>query len=185
MFTSIYFFLIVDPWQYCLCFIRSGVTRCALLMVLYLDRMCQCGLHAVLWQGFLQLQAWVSTKWSPINSYFSKLILIIHQYSVSKIYFYHTILQDSIRRRPGLELLKALALVAHRYTYAPPRYRTLQYSRIFVPFSVSPWNDLANPVSVVWDWRVSRAGPMHLYWPKLLYPYYTLLLFFPFSSFCL
>ena len=27
----------------------SGVTRCTLLMVLYLDRMCQFGLQAVLW----------------------------------------------------------------------------------------------------------------------------------------
>ena len=35
--------LIVDPWQSFVCFIRSGVKRCALLMVLYLDRMCQCG----------------------------------------------------------------------------------------------------------------------------------------------
>ena len=42
-------FLIVDPWQSCVCFIRSGVSRCTLLMVLYLDRMCQRGLHAVLW----------------------------------------------------------------------------------------------------------------------------------------
>ena len=41
--------LIVDPWQFCVCFIRSGVTRCIVVMVLYLDRMCQCGLHAVLW----------------------------------------------------------------------------------------------------------------------------------------
>ena len=38
------------------------------------------------------------------------------------------------------------ALVAHRYTYAPPRCRTLQDSRTFIPFSVSLWNDLANPV---------------------------------------
>ena len=38
------------------------------------------------------------------------------------------------------------ALLAHRYTYAPPRCRTLQYSRTFIPFSVSLWNDLANPV---------------------------------------
>ena len=29
--------LIVDPWQYCVCCIRLGVTRCTLLMVLYLD----------------------------------------------------------------------------------------------------------------------------------------------------
>ena len=38
------------------------------------------------------------------------------------------------------------ALVAHRYTYAPLRCRTLQYSMTFIPFSVSLWNDLANPV---------------------------------------
>ena len=38
------------------------------------------------------------------------------------------------------------ALVAHRYTYAQPRCRTLQYNRTFIPFSVSLWNDLANPV---------------------------------------
>ena len=38
------------------------------------------------------------------------------------------------------------ALVAHRYTYAQPRCRTLQYSRTFIPCSVSLWNDLANPV---------------------------------------
>ena len=38
------------------------------------------------------------------------------------------------------------ALVAHRYTYAPPRCRTLQCSRTFIPFSVSLWNDLANSV---------------------------------------
>ena len=57
------------------------------------------------------------------------------------------------------------ALVAHRYTYAPPRCRTLQYSRTFIPFLVSLWNDLATLYSMVWDWRVSRAGPMLLYWP--------------------
>ena len=31
------------------------------------------------------------------------------------------------------------ALVAHRYTYAPPRCRTLQYSMTFIPFSVSSY----------------------------------------------
>ena len=41
--------LIVDPSQSCVCFIRSGVTRCTLLMVLYLDHMCQCGLLSVIW----------------------------------------------------------------------------------------------------------------------------------------
>ena len=38
------------------------------------------------------------------------------------------------------------ALVAHPYTYAPPSCSTLQYSRTFIPLSVSLRNDLANPV---------------------------------------
>ena len=38
------------------------------------------------------------------------------------------------------------ALVAHGYTYAQPRCRTLQYSRTFIRFSVSLWNDLASSV---------------------------------------
>ena len=40
------------------------------------------------------------------------------------------------------------ALVAHRYTYAPPRCRTSQYRRTFVCLSVFLWNDLADPVFV-------------------------------------
>ena len=38
------------------------------------------------------------------------------------------------------------ALIAHRYTFAPPRCRTSQYPRTFIPFSVSLWNDLVDPV---------------------------------------
>ena len=38
------------------------------------------------------------------------------------------------------------APVAHRYTYAPPSCRTLQYSKTFTLLSVSLWNDHANPV---------------------------------------
>ena len=38
------------------------------------------------------------------------------------------------------------ALVAHWFTYALPRCRTSQYRRIFIPLSVSLWNDLASPI---------------------------------------
>ena len=41
---------------------------------------------------------------------------------------------------------------------------------------------LLTPYSMVWDWRISRAEPMRFYWPKLLYTYHNLLLFFPFFS---
>ena len=40
---------IVNLWKYFVCCTRSGVIRCTLFMVLYLCRMCQCGLHPVLW----------------------------------------------------------------------------------------------------------------------------------------
>ena len=38
------------------------------------------------------------------------------------------------------------ALVAHRHSFWPPRYRTSQYRRSFVPLSVSIWNDLSDLV---------------------------------------
>ena len=38
------------------------------------------------------------------------------------------------------------ALVAHRHLFAPPRCRTSQYHRTFVPLSVPLWNDLSDPV---------------------------------------
>ena len=38
------------------------------------------------------------------------------------------------------------ALVTHQYTYAPTRCTASQFSKIFIPPSVSLWNDLANPV---------------------------------------
>ena len=38
------------------------------------------------------------------------------------------------------------ALIAHRYTYEPPRCRTLQYGRTFNTLSVSLWNDLVDPL---------------------------------------
>ena len=38
------------------------------------------------------------------------------------------------------------ALVAHRHSFAVPRYRASQYRRAFVPHSVSLWNDLSDLV---------------------------------------
>ena len=43
-------------------------------------------------------------------------------------------------------LVNRFALVAHQYIYAPPRHKTSQCRRTFIPLSVSLWNDLANPI---------------------------------------
>ena len=55
-------------------------------------------------------------------------------------------------------------LIAHRYTYAPPRCRTSQYRRSFIPISVSLWNDLVDPVFDGVGLAGSRAGPMPFCW---------------------
>ena len=77
------------------------------------------------------------------------------------------------------------ALIAHRYTYWPPLCRTSQYRSIFVRLSMSPWNALPDPIfdGVGLAGFKSRANA--LYWTKLIYTYYSLLLFLNFSSFCL
>ena len=38
------------------------------------------------------------------------------------------------------------AVITHRFTYVTPRCRTSQYSRTFIPLSVSLWDDLGDPV---------------------------------------
>ena len=85
-------------------------------MVLYQDRMCQSGLHAVLWSHI-----------------------------------------DTLMHRLAAEPCSTAGLL---FTSRCPSGTILQ-----------------TLYSMVWDWRVSRAGPMLLYWPKLLYPYYSLLRF--------
>ena len=86
----------------CVCFIRSGVTRCTLLMVLYLDRMCQCGLQAVLWSHIGTLL----------------LLLAAEPCSTGGLLFLSNCPSGTI---------------------------------------------LLTPYSMVWDWRVSREGPMLFY----------------------
>ena len=77
------------------------------------------------------------------------------------------------------------ALVAHRYTYVPPRCRTSRYRRTFVPLSVFLWNDLADPIFDGVGLAGFKMKANAFLFAKLLYLYYSLLLFFIFSSFCL
>ena len=71
------------------------------------------------------------------------------------------------------------ALVAHWYTYALPCCRISQYSSTFLFPSRCPSGPiLLTLYSMLWAFCVSRAGPMLFYWPKMLYPYYSLLYYF-------
>ena len=44
-----------------------------------------------------------------------------------------------------------------------------------IPLSVSLGTILLTPYSMVWGWRVSRAGPMKFYWPSCSLPFCLLL----------
>ena len=98
--------LIIDLWQYSVYCIRSCVTRCTLLMGLYLGRMCEFGLHAVLW-----LHIGILTR-----------CLAVKPCSTDGLLF---------------------------------------------PSQCPSGTILRIPYSIVFDWRVSRAGPMLFHWPKL------------------
>ena len=91
-------------------------------MVLYLDRMCQCGLHVVLW---------------------------LH-----------------------------IGILMHRLAAEPCSTAGLLFPSLCPSGTI-----LLSPYSMVWDWRVLRAGPKLLYWPKLLYPYYSFYTLFTFLFF--
>ena len=113
--------LIVDLMQFCVCWIRSCVTRCTPLMMLFLDRMCQCGLHAV--------------PWSHIG------ILM--------------------RRRTFVQKCTTGLLFPSQYPSG---------------------TILLAPYSMVWDWRVSRAGPMFFIGlscsiPTIVFYYFSLCVF--------
>ena len=111
---------------------------------------------------------------------------IAHRRSVAVLYLY------KIRCNPTHPLNGALpgpyvpvrvsrgALVAHRYTFVPPRCRTSLYRRTFIPLGV-----LADIVFDVVGLAGFNSRANVFYSHKLLYPYYSLLLFFPFSSFVL
>ena len=52
------------------------------------------------------------------------------------------------------------ALIAHRYTFAPPRWRTSHYRKLLFPSQYLSGMICLTPYMMVLDWRVSRAGPM-------------------------
>ena len=71
------------------------------------------------------------------------------------------------------------ALVADRHSFVPPRCRTSQYRRSFVPLSVSLWNDLSDPLfdGVGLVGFKSRANAFLLAWSTLSFLSPTLLSF--------
>ena len=62
-------------------------------------------------------------------------------------------------------------VIAHRYTYAPPRCRTSQYRRTFIPLSVSLWNDLGDPVFDGVGLAGFKSRPMPFYLSSCTLPF--------------
>ena len=77
-----------------------------------------------------------------------------------------------------------IVYVSHYYSYAPPRYRTSHYRGTLIPHQYLCGTTSMIMYSMVWDLLVSRAGPMFLYWPKMLARFLSSTVS-PFSSFFL
>ena len=75
------------------------------------------------------------------------------------------------------------ALVAHRYTYAPPRCEHRCTAGFLFHCQYLCGTILVTPHSKVWNWRVSRAGPMHFYRPSSSLHFCPLLFSLPLLSF--
>ena len=74
------------------------------------------------------------------------------------------------------------ALFAHRYTFAPPCCRTSHYGRLLFSSQYLSGMIWLTPYLMVWDWLVSRAGPMPFCWPSCSVLFLSSTIF-PFSSF--
>ena len=77
------------------------------------------------------------------------------------------------------------AEISHRYTYALPRCRTSQYSRTFIPLSVSLWNDLSHPVFDGVGLAGFKSRAKAFFWPCCSLTFCLLLLSLSLLSFYL
>ena len=64
------------------------------------------------------------------------------------------------------------AVIAHRYTYAPPRCRTSQYRMTFINLSVALRNGLGEPVFDGVGLAGFKSRPMIFYWPCCSLPFW-------------
>ena len=76
------------------------------------------------------------------------------------------------------------SVIAHRFNYAPPSFRTSQYRLTFIPLLLSLWNDLSYPVfdGVGLAGFKSRANAFLL---AMLFAHFLSPAVFTFSSFIL
>ena len=58
------------------------------------------------------------------------------------------------------------ALIAQQYTYAPPSCEPRSIAGLLFACQYLCGTILMISCSMVWDWRVSRAGPIPFYWPS-------------------
>ena len=158
-------------------------------------------LYCQFWSAVLQciarlpkhtLNYWLCSQWCPVLTWVVFKCSIVHRRSVAAVLC--MLYKIRWNRMPPLNgALPGLyvpvrvtrgARVTYRCTYmrcfaAEPR----STAGLLFPSKCPCGTILPIPYSMVWDWRVSRAGPMHFYSIKLLYPNYSHLLLFLFSFF--
>ena len=109
----------------------------------------------------------------------SKLRILVHY--LDSVSYVHCSIRNIVCQSGLYAMHWSHIGILMRHLAAEPR----SIARLLIPSQCPSGTILLTPYLMVWDWRVSRAGTMLFYWPMLLYPYYSLLLFFPFSIFFL
>ena len=77
------------------------------------------------------------------------------------------------------------SLVAHRIFMRRLAAEPSSTAGLSLPFQCPSGTIFLTTYLMVWDWRVSRAGPMLLYWPNDSIPTIVFYYFTRFSCFCL
>ena len=71
---------IIDLWQYYVCCTRSCVTRCTLFMVVFMCRICRCGLHAALWSHIGSLMRLLAAELRSRADFYSLFSISLERY---------------------------------------------------------------------------------------------------------
>ena len=74
------------------------------------------------------------------------------------------------------------ALIAHRYTYRLPAAEPRSAAGLLFSSQYLSGTIWLTPFSMVWDWRVSRAGPTPFCWPSCSHLFFVFN-YFPFLFF--
>ena len=94
-------------------------------------------------------------------------VRMLHKIRCNPMYFLYMELYQCRMCQCWLHAVLWYSYSAHRYSYSPPRCRISQHRKPLFSSRCPCGTILLTLYLMVCDWRVSRAGPMLIYWHDL------------------